>query len=257
MLHLDPRVHFEGVIVPLVIEEKLHRPSRDVTDLPHRPGNHVSDFLPLPSSQVGARRFFDELLVMALYRALPLAQVYGIVLGIDEKLKFDVPPSQDELFRIDPVVTEALLRHGPCPFAGIFYFLLGQNLPHPLAASSRCGFYNDGVADFLPEILHILCGSHIFDGGYHGNPRCHEGTPGLDLVSQHAHNRGGGADKDQAGLLTCFHEIRVFRQETVSGEDRLAARVLCGPYNGIDIKVTHVRRGRAEANTLIGQPHVK
>ena len=75
MLDLDPGVHLDEVELLVPVHQELHRARRHVVDrVGHREGRFVE-----PGPRLGRERrrgrLLEELLVPALHRAVPLAQV--------------------------------------------------------------------------------------------------------------------------------------------------------------------------------------
>src|SRR5207245_379213 len=76
MLHLDARVHLHEVERAVLVEQELDRPGSDVADRFGESHRRVADVLAQGGVHDRARGFLDELLVAALHRAVPLAQVH-------------------------------------------------------------------------------------------------------------------------------------------------------------------------------------
>jgi hypothetical protein len=79
---------------------------------------------------------------------------------------------------------------------------------------------------------------------------------GLDLVAHQADVLGLGSDEMHAVLAEDLGKARVLRQEAVARMHRLGAGDLAGGKQRRDVEVTVLRRRRADADALVGQPHM-
>ena len=90
VLHLDARVHLHEVVGAVGREQSLDRPGGAIPGGARR----VDRDLPDPASELrsdgGRRRLLDELLMAALDRAVPLAEVDDVAVSVGEHLHLDV-----------------------------------------------------------------------------------------------------------------------------------------------------------------------
>ena len=82
------------------------------------------------------------------------------------------------------------------------------------------------------------------------------GVLGRDLIAHEENVLGRGADESEAVLLDHRREIRVLREEADAGMDRIGARDRRGGEDGRDVEIARARRGRPDADALIGEPHM-
>src|SRR5258706_13832685 len=90
MLDLNTRIHFKEIELAVRVEEVFDRARIHVT---HRARETDSRFTHLRAQlrrDAGRRRFLNDLLVAALYRAVALAEVDDVALGVAENLHFNV-----------------------------------------------------------------------------------------------------------------------------------------------------------------------
>ena len=113
MLDLDARVHLEEVEVLLLIDEELDRAGVGVAGRLDQPHGGVAQSLAHGLlSSTGRGRFFDQLLVAPLHRAIALPQVHGVAVIVGEDLHFDVPAELDVLLDVDRGILERVLGLG-------------------------------------------------------------------------------------------------------------------------------------------------
>ena len=101
MLHLDAGVHLNEVEVPVLVQYKLNGAGTVITSGLCRQHRCLSHLLPEFRGQGTGRGFLDHLLVAALHRAVPLAQMHHMPLLICQNLEFDVLGIKNQLFHID------------------------------------------------------------------------------------------------------------------------------------------------------------
>ena len=91
---------------------------------------------PQPVGDRQARGLLDQLLVPALDRALPFAQVDDVPWASPSDLEFDVPRRLEELLEVDPGIAEggSGLRLGRPE--GLVELVDAPDDPHPLAATA-------------------------------------------------------------------------------------------------------------------------
>lgn len=120
MLHLDAGVHLNEVEVPVLVQHKLNGAGTVITGGLCRQYRRLSHLLPEFRGQGTGRGFLDHLLIAALHRAVPLAQMHHMTLLIRQDLELDVLGVEDQLFHIDRAVPEAGLGLCRCGGKGIF-----------------------------------------------------------------------------------------------------------------------------------------
>src|SRR5215469_6306066 len=95
MLYLKPCIHLEKVEVLLLVHQELDRSRVGVGGGLRHAHRDLAHLTPHLGGDYGRRRFFNDLLMPALQRALPLAQVHGFAMLIGENLHFNVAWAED------------------------------------------------------------------------------------------------------------------------------------------------------------------
>ena len=90
VLDLHARVHLEEVVGPVPREQALDRAGRPITDRARRVDGDRADPLAQRVVDGRRRRLLDELLMAPLDRAVPLAEVNHVSVGVREDLHLDV-----------------------------------------------------------------------------------------------------------------------------------------------------------------------
>ena len=137
-------------------------------------------------------------------------------------------------------------------------FLRRAHDPHAAAAAARRGFDDDRKAARKRELQR---GFFVFyrtvrarqqrqAGFLHGAPRA-------SLVAHETNHFGIGADEPDVAGLADFGEIRRFRQESVSGMDRVGAGDFRRADDRRDVQVALGAARRADAHILVGKSHVQ
>ena len=89
-----------------------------------------------------------------------------------------------------------------------------------------------------------------------GNAKLLRRELGGDLVAHDADMLGAGADELESVLGQDLGEAGVLREEAVTGVDGLGAGDLAGGDDGRNVQIAVARGRRADADALIGQPHM-
>jgi hypothetical protein len=156
----------------------------------------------------------------ALDGAVALEQMHQIAMGVAEDLHLDMAGALDQLFQIDLVLAEGRAGFflGDGHLAGKVFRRADD--AHAATTAAPACLEHDRVADRVGEpgnLLHVV-GQRI--GGRHHR---HAGFDGKvarrHLVAEPAHGIGGGADKDDAGIVAGIDEFRAFGQEAVARMD--------------------------------------
>ena len=91
MFDLDARIHFHEIEISRIVYDELDSACAAVVD---GFGGHDGGFahlLPHVRRHDGRRRFFDDLLMTALRRAVPFAQVDDVAVIVGHDLNFYMP----------------------------------------------------------------------------------------------------------------------------------------------------------------------
>ena len=129
--------------------------------------------------------------------------------------------------------------------------------PHAAPAAAGNGLDHDRVADAFGHGQGVLLVFHRafrtrrgLDAGFFG-----EGAAGR-LVFQRVHGAGTGANKPDVAVLANIGEMRVLRQEAVTGMDRIHVGYFRRADDAVNPQVTVAARPRADADGFIGHLHV-
>ena len=110
MLDLQPRIHLDEV-EPAVFVQELEGSRPAVADLAACRDASRAHRLAHFRVDPGSRSLFEHFLVPALHRAVALAEMHDVAVGIGKDLELDVPRVLEILLEVDGVVAER--RAGP------------------------------------------------------------------------------------------------------------------------------------------------
>ncbi len=258
MLDLQPCVHLEEVEISPAIDDKLHGPGRAVSDSLRQCHRLPSHRLARRHVEKRARRLLDHFLVAALDRALALAEIDDVAVGVAEHLDFDMPRLFDVLLNEDAIIAKARFCFARCTAEAVADLIVIGGDAHALAAAAGGGLDHDRVADIASDADRGIAVG--YDIEITGDGRDAGGTGQLfrlDLVA-HRHDRvRSRTDKDDPGLLQRRRECRVFREKTVAGMHRLGAGAATGLDNPVDTQVTVGRWWRSDPYRLVGGPDMR
>ncbi len=180
----------------------------------------------------------------------------GIAIAIAEHLKFDMARIAKVFFEID--------RHRqrrPWPAPGLLHQAfqlirpvadLHPRLPLPLAA-----LMITGIADRLGNLCGFLgIGNRAVAARHQRQTERAGGALCLHLVAHGADMFGLGADPGDAVCFDDFGELGIFGEEPIAGMDRIGMGDFRRRYDRGDIQIAVLGRGRANADGVIGQPHM-
>ncbi len=226
VLDLQPGVHFQEVEVALGINNEFHRSSAHIIDRAGQRHGLRPHFLAGLRVEERAGRLLDHLLVAPLDRAFTLTQMHDVAVLVREDLDLDVARPLDELLDKHAVVAEAGpgLRHRRHEALRDLASAVAH--AHPLAAAARRRLDDDRKADFRrdpPGLVRVLDDRH--DTRHRVNARLGGELLRLDLVAHHLDGPDVWPDEGDACLLQSPREVRIFRQETKAGMDRLGSGV--------------------------------
>ena len=147
MLNLEARVDFKEIEIPVVVEDELYGSGIVVARCPGH-GQRGPRHLPAQGLGHGGRGgLFDYFLIAALDGALPFTEMDDIAGRVTKNLDFYMVWAFEKTLDI-----HRAFGKGRCSFA----LRCGQGLnqlgflthnAHPLTASTRCGFNQQGVAE--------------------------------------------------------------------------------------------------------------
>src|SRR5258706_1599349 len=229
MLDLDARVHLDEVELAF-LEEKLERPGAAIFDLATRFDRALADAREQARRDVRCWRLLDDFLVPPLHRAVPLEQINRVLVLVGEHLDLDVPRIVEVLLHVDRRIAEggARFRLGEAYCGQQCGF--GMHGAHSAPAASARGLDDHWIFDFAREPDHLrrvvgqgrLGAWNAPDTGLgHRHLRVH-------LVAHQPDRLGPWTDEDETALLDFLREVRVLRQESITGVDGLRVGHLRG-----------------------------
>ena len=249
MLDLDARVHLHEEVLAFGREQTLDRAGRAVARGARRVDRDPPDPCPERVVDGGRRRLLDELLVAALDRAVPLAQVDGISVRVREHLHLDVPGILEVPLHVDGGIGEVLLALPGRRLERTLGVARAADDLHPLAAASGRGLDDERVADLVAERRHLVRrpdGIHGAGDDRHARVAHHAACGRL---RPHQLDRvGRRPDPRQPRLLDQPGEGGVLGEESVAGVDRLRSRAERGLDEHVAAQVA--LRGRSGADEV-------
>src|SRR5207302_8650101 len=106
MLHLDARVHLDEVKPAQLVHKEFDDAGIVIADLTERLAEDLSDLLAQLERYSHRWRFFEQLLVASLNRALAFSQTDDVAVLVPEHLKFDVARVLNIFFQIEIPIAE-------------------------------------------------------------------------------------------------------------------------------------------------------
>ncbi len=252
VLHLEPGVDLDEVGPGVLVHQELHRGQGVVAHLGDQPAGVVLE----PFAQLlghlgpGGGGDLDELLVVALDRAVALVEGEDVAEFVCDDLDLDVSYGGEQLLDIDPGVAEAGAGHGRGLVEGLFQLVVGEHLVDAASAAAAFGLEHDGVADFLgqpPGFGHV---HGAFGAGNDGDADLLGQPPYGHLVAQDAHGLGGRADEDDAGVLALGRKALVLGPESPARVQGHGAHVLGFAHDAVQVEVA--ARVGAQQQQLVG-----
>ena len=129
---------------------------------------------------------------------------------------------------------------------------------HAAPTAAAGGLDDHRIADVArdADVLRHVLGQRLARARHAGNTGGAHGLDGGNLVAHQANGFGPRADEDETALLHALGEVGVFRQEAVTRMDRHRIGHFRRADHGRDIEIGMRRLGQANADRLVGQPHV-
>src|SRR4051812_44804941 len=212
MLDLDASVELQEPEL-LAVDHELGRACVLVADRAREGDGRIADSPAQPFVDRRRRRFFQDLLMAALDRAVTLAE--GAHIAVREQLDLDVVRTFDVALAEDAVVTERGLRLAARRGERVVQFSARSHDAHAAAAASCRRLDHERKAD----LLWLACR----DDGYArslGDPLR------LDLVAAGAQRFRRRADPHELRGVHGFGEVRVLGEEAVAGMNCVCAGLL-------------------------------
>src|SRR5262245_24100890 len=136
MLDLETGVHFEEVELA-ADQQPLDGAGGGVADGLGGVDCNGSDLLAQGCVDGGRRRFLDQLLMTALYRAIAFAEMDDVAVLVRDDLDFDMARLRQVALDIDGAVAEEALTLRRGPFEGCLHLVWGTRDAESLAAAAR------------------------------------------------------------------------------------------------------------------------
>ena len=192
-----------------------------------------------------------------LQGAVALAQMDGVALAVAEHLNLDVARLRQVLLEVDAVVAEGGLGLRARRLDGDVQVLGRARDLHAAPAAAGRGLDQHGEAHLLGDLHRLrLVGDGAVRARHDRNAEPLGRLLGLDLVAHDADVLGRRADEGDLVLFQDLGEARVLGQEAVARMDGVGAGDLAGGEQARDVQVALGRGRRADADTLVGEPHV-
>src|SRR5690606_2854277 len=207
-----------------VLPQELDGPGAQIADGGDGLVDRLADLDPAFSGKRGRGGLFQHLLVTALQRAVPFAQVDDVAVAVGDDLNLDVARLLEIALHIDGAVAEGGQGLGLGRLHGLDQ-IIGR-LGHLHAATAAAGGRLDdqGEADGLGRL------DGLFDrldlavrAGDDGDAGVLHGLLGGDLVAHDPDVVRLGTDEGHAVRFDDLGEAGVLGQEAVAGVDRLGA----------------------------------
>ncbi len=230
VLDLDARVHLDEHVLPCAlargVEQELDGARVHVADRPGEGDRVAVEGLTHVVGEVGRGRDLDDLLVPPLHRAVALEEVDRLARGIREHLHLDVPRTKHRLLEEHRGVAECAVGLTHRLFERGAQLVLRVDAAHPATAATRDRLREDretdlvGLGDEGLDVARRRCGlQHRHTGG-------DRVLLGSDLVAGHLEHVLRRPDEGDACLDRRLRELGILREETVTGVDRVGARLL-------------------------------
>ena len=225
VLDLNARVHLdEEELLPLDVDEKLHRAGGLIAHRPAEPHRGIADPRAEVARQIDARRDLDDLLMATLHGAVPLPEVDEIAVRVAEDLHLDVLGTPDEALdeHVSPSERRARFALGflqlPGELVGVVYHA------HAAAAAAEAGLDDDRKSDVFRRRPHLL---EIRDGLLRPGHRRHlcitRQVLRGDLVAERVELFGSRADEREARGGAGAGKLGVLGEKAVAGMNRVHA----------------------------------
>src|ERR671920_1699683 len=191
---LQARVHLQEVEL-VIVEEKLHRACVVVAGLAGEADGGVADRVAEVLIERWGRGFFDDLLVAALDRTLPLEEMEDVGLPVSNHLHLHVARVfQKFLEEHRPVSKGSLGLPARSPYR-LDELTLARHCPHAPSSTSRACLYQNRVSDaislFREPLLALVFSVVAWDSRHAGAASQFFGP---HLVADRLHRPGRGPD---------------------------------------------------------------
>ena len=258
MLDLDAGVHLDEVERARGVEHEFDGAGVHVAGRARRADRRLAHARTELGRELARRGLLDHLLAAALDRAVALAQLNHVAMGVCHDLELYVMRVQDELLEVHLVVVKARARLGAGLLKEVLKLRGVKDAAHTAAATARRGLDEDGIADLLGNLGARFSVRHAAVGaGNHGHARAlHELARG-GLVAHLLDDLGRRAYEGNALGRATAGKVGVLGKETVTGVDGVAVGRLGDGENRVDVEVALCGGRRANAIGVLGKLHVQ
>ena len=257
VLDLDAGVHLDKVEVAVFVEE-LEGAGTAVADLDTGVDAALEHFGAGLFVDKGRWRFFQNLLVAALQRAVAVTQVNGVTLAVGQHLDFHVTRIAEELLQIDHRVAEHRTGFAAGQLGRFDQVFFLVHHAHAATTAAASGLDDHRITDVASNLQgrFLVFRQRAVGAGYYRYAGLDHGVLGRHLVAHQANGLGLRADKGEAGVFHLLGEIGVFRKEAVAGVDGGGTGDFSRADDRRNIQIRQRARGRADAYGLVGQAQV-
>ena len=184
--------------------------------------------------------------------------MHGVPMLVGDDLKLDVVRIDDQFLDVNGAVSKSLFRFGPRRMKRRGETGLVVRRSHSAAAAARDRLDHDGKTDPARDFQRLL---FVLDDpvapGRDGYPRfARIGARGI-LVAHRVHRARRRADEFDFAAFAHLGEVRVLRQETVAGMDRIHVAHFRRAHDAIDLQITFRARRRADADRFVRELDVE
>src|SRR5574343_94909 len=190
VFHLHAGVHLDEVELAVFVQE-LKSTGAAVADAAAGFGAGLADALALFGGNARCRRFFDDLLVTALHRAIALAQVHGVAVLVCQDLDFDMARLLQEFFHVHGGVAKGSTGFGTGHVHRVDQRGFGMHYAHAAATTTTSGFNDDREADLAGNLgdFYRVIRQRAGNAGYGRDAGVNHGL--LFAQIDDVHGRGG------------------------------------------------------------------
>ncbi len=203
-------------------------------------------------------RFFNQLLMAPLDRALALKQRCHIAVFIGQHLELDVARILDELLHVKFAVAECIRRLGVGRMEKIGQLVGRAHNPHAAPAAAGLGLQNDREPNLLCPLLRLFHGGENAVGA--GQNRhlglLHRLARLFFLAHQPRHFRRRSNELDIRSAAN-LGEVRVLAQQAVARMNRVDVSDLSGRDHRGHIQIAVAQPRRTNADCLVGKTDVQ
>jgi hypothetical protein len=252
VLDLQARVHLHEHDAALARAQELDRARADVADLARRARGHGPELGALGDRQQRAGRLLDQLLVVALHRAVALEEVHGVAVAVAEHLHLDVASTLEVALEVERAAAEGRRRLLRGLGVAAAQLALVRAAAHAAPAAARVGLEDHRITDLGGRARGFVRRREQAQRARdHGHARGAHGGLGGGLAAHGRHHARRGADEGHAVLRAQRGEERILRQEAPARVQRAAALLHGGLHDRIRAQVARARGRGPQAHHAV------